>query len=60
MFEMFIRLITVIITVLVSSAAEARNPYMAVENLDTNKDGKVGLDEWKKEQRIFFIIDKDK
>lgn len=57
---MFIRLITVIITVLVSSAAEARNPYMAVENLDTNKDGKVGLDEWKKEQRIFFIIDKDK
>jgi hypothetical protein len=43
-----------IIAFLISSTAEARNPYVTVENLDTNKDGKVGLDEWQKEQRIFL------
>lgn len=57
---MFIRIMVTIIAFLISSTAEAQNPYVAVENLDTNKDGKVGLDEWQKEQRIFFIIDRDK
>ena len=55
----FLRLVTLLCCLCMSTSLLARTPEGAVKNKDTNGDGKVDLSEWDKSKKIFKKIDRN-